>query len=96
MMALSFFCRNTFMNMTSPLLQTMEMDLVAPENRTIMSSMATLPDSLFRALGTQLGGILMVKISYEFPYYITILTYLLSTFVIYFVFGKNKKYSELH
>ena len=96
MMALSFFCRNTFMNMTSPLLQTMEMDLVAPENRTIMSSMATLADSLFRALGTQLGGILMVKISYEFPYYITILTYALSTLVIYFVFGKNKKYSELH
>lgn len=96
MMAISFFCRNTFMNMTSPLLQTMEMDLVAPENRTIMSSMATLADSLFRALGTQLGGILMVKISYEFPYYITILTYALSTLVIYFVFGKNKKYSELH
>ena len=96
MMAISFFCRNTFMNMTSPLLQTMEMDLVAPENRTIMSSMATLADSLFRALGTQLGGILMVKISYEFPYYLTILTYLLSTLVIYFVFGKNKKYSELH
>ena len=96
MMAISFFCRNTFMNMTSPLLQTMEMDLVAPENRTIMSSMATLADSLFRALGTQLGGILMVKISYEFPYYLTILTYLLSTLVIYFVFGRNKKYSELH
>ncbi|MBR4880247.1 MAG: MFS transporter [Clostridia bacterium] len=96
MMAISFFCRNTFMNMTSPLLQTMEMDLVAPENRTIMSSMATLADSLFRALGTQLGGILMVKISYEFPYYLTILTYLLSTVVIYVVFGRNKKYSELH
>ena len=96
MMAISFMCRNGFMNMTSPLLQTMEMDLVAPENRTIMSSMATLADSLFRALGTQLGGILMVRISYEFPYYITILTYLLSTLVIYWVFGRNKKYSELH
>jgi len=58
--------------------------------------MATLADSLFRALGTQLGGILMVRISYEFPYYITILTYLASTFVIYWVFGRNKKYSELH
>lgn len=96
MMTISFFCRNTFMNMTNPLLQTMEMDLVAPENRTIMSSMATLADSLFRALGTQLGGILMVKVSYEFPYYITILAYLLSTIVIYWVFGRNKKYSELH
>lgn len=96
MMAISFFCRNTFMNMTSPILQTMEMDLVAPENRTIMSSMATLADSLFRALGTQLGGIIMVKISYEFPYYLTILCYLVSIFVIYLVFGKNKKYSELH
>ena len=96
MMAISFLCRNGFMNMTSPLLQTMEMDLVDPENRTIMSSMATLADSLFRALGTQLGGILMVRISYEFPYYITILTYLASTFVIYWVFGRNKKYSELH
>lgn len=96
MMAISFMCRNGFMNMTSPLLQTMEMDLIAPENRTIMSSMATLADSLFRALGTQLGGILMVRVSYEFPYYITILTYLLSTLVIYWVFGRNKKYSELH
>ena len=27
---------------------------------------------------------------------ITILTYLASTFVIYWVFGRNKKYSELH
>ena len=96
MMAVSFFCRNTFMNMTNPLLQTMEMDLIAPENRTIMSSMATLSDSLFRALGTQLGGIIMVHISYEFPYYLTIVAYLLSTLVIYRVFGRNPKYRALH
>lgn len=94
-MAVSFFFRNSLMNMANPVLQSMAMDLVEEKHRTVMSSIFQLTDNLFRALGTQMGGYIMMAISYTMPYYITVVLYLLSAVVIYFVFGKNEKYKNL-
>lgn len=95
MMAVSFFFRNSLMNMANPVLQSMAMDLVDEKHRTIMSSIFALTDNLFRALGTQAGGIIMLAVSYNTPYYVTIVLYLLSALVIYFVFGRNEKFKNL-
>lgn len=95
LMALSFFFRNTLMNMANPVLQSLAMDLVEEKNRTVMSSIFSLTDNMFRALGTQAGGFLMMAVSYNFPYYITMAMYFLSTIVVYCVFGRNEKYKYL-
>ena len=94
-MAISFFFRNSLMNMATPVLQTMAMDLVEEKHRTVMSSLFALCDNLLRALGTQAGGIIMMAISYNTPYYITIVLYLMSAVLIYCVFGRNEKYKNL-
>lgn len=95
MMAISFFFRNTLMNMANPVLSSMAMDLVEEKDRTIMSSIFSLTDNLFRALGTQAGGVIMMAVSYNMPYYITVVLYLLSAVLIYFVFGRNEKFNKL-
>lgn len=94
-MAISFFFRSTFMNMANPILQSLAMDLVAEEHRTVMSSLFSLADNLFRAGGMYAAGIIMQVVSYNAPYYVTIVLYLLSTLVIYFLFGKNEKFKDL-
>ncbi len=94
-MAISFFFRNSLMNMANPVLQSMAMDLVEEKHRTIMSSIFSLCDNLFRALGTQAGGIIMMTVGYNMPYYITVVLYLLSAVLIYHVFGKNEKFKNL-
>ncbi|MBR5306914.1 MAG: MFS transporter [Oscillospiraceae bacterium] len=94
-MAISFFFRNSLMNMANPVLQSMAMDLVEEKHRTIMSSIFTLCDNLLRALGTQAGGIIMMAVSYNMPYYITVVLYLMSAVLIYCVFGRNEKYKNL-
>ena len=95
LMAISFFFRNALMNMANPILQSMAMDLVEEKDRTVMSSIFSLTDNLFRAGGSFMGGYFMKSVSYNFPYYITMVLYLLSTVVIYFVFGRNEKYKYL-
>ncbi len=94
-MAISFFFRNSLMNMANPVLQSMAMDLVDKKHRTVMSSLFTLCDNLLRALGTQAGGIIMMAVSYNTPYYITVVLYLLSAVLIYCVFGRNEKFKNL-
>lgn len=96
LMTISFFFRSSLMNMTLPILQSLAMDLVAEKNRTIMSSIFSLTENMFRAVGTSAGGWLMLAVSYNSPYYVTILMYLLSTWVIYVVFGKNEKFKSLY
>ncbi|MBQ6897272.1 MAG: MFS transporter, partial [Oscillospiraceae bacterium] len=95
MMAISFFFRNSLMNMANPVLQSMAMDLVDEKHRTIMSSIFSLTDNLLRALGTQAGGIIMLAVSYNMPYYITVVLYLMSAVLIYCVFGRNEKFKYL-
>ena len=78
--AISFFFRSSFMNMASPIIGNLAMDIVDEDVRTHMSSVVAMSNNLFRALGIFVGGMLMT-ISYNFPYYITIVCYLIGTFL---------------
>lgn len=87
---LSFFFRSSLMNMASPIIQSLAMEIVGEEERTYMSGMVSLISNLFRALGIFLGGIVMYKFSYNTPYYFTIGCYLIGTYVLYNVFKEKK------
>lgn len=78
--AISFFFRSSLMNMANPVIGSLAMEIVSEEVRAHMSSMVSMTNNLFRALGIFVGGHLMT-ISYNFPYYITIVCYLIGTFL---------------
>ena len=97
---ISFFMRNGLMNMASPLLQNLAMELVDEENRTNMSSLSSLSSNISRAVGISIGGLLMENISYNAPYYITIVVYLVSIMLftsIYkeYIFINNKNQATI-
>lgn len=87
---LSFFFRSSLMNMASPIIGTLAMEIVDEDMRTHMSGMISLINNLFRALGIYIGGYIMFKYSYNTPYYFTILCYLLGTYIIYSVFKNDE------
>lgn len=78
--AISFFFRSSLMNMASPIIGSLAMEIVEEEVRTHMSSVVSMSNNLFRALGIFVGGHLMT-ISYNFPYYVTIFCYLIGTYL---------------
>jgi len=83
---ISFFFRSSLMNMAGPIIGSLAMEIVDDETRTYMSSMVSLVNNLFRAVGIYIGGLLMFNFSYNTPYYWTILCYLIGTFILYKVF----------
>ncbi len=90
---ISFFFRSSLMNMASPIIGNLAMEIVEDDARTYMSSMISMVSNLFRALGIYIGGVLMFQFSYNTPYYFTILCYLIGTFILYKVFkdvGKRR------
>ena len=88
---LSFFFRSSLMNMANPIIRSLSMDLIDKDERTYMSSLVSLTNNLFRSMGIYLGGIIMYTVSYNAPYYITIICYVAGTYVIYKVFGNKKR-----
>jgi len=92
---ISFFFRSSLMNMASPLFRSIAMDITTDETRTHMSGMISMTNNLFRSLGIFIGGIIMYKFTYNTPYYLTIVCYLIGTFIIYKHFYKNDYAKEL-
>lgn len=73
---IAFFMRNGLMNMAAPLNTSIFMELVSPDERSNFSSLLSLFSSFSRAIGISIGGYLMEHISYNFPYYFTVVLYL--------------------
>ncbi|MBF4694790.1 MFS transporter [Fusibacter ferrireducens] len=88
---LSFFFRSSLMNMANPIIKSLSMDLIGKDERTYMSSLVSLTNNLFRSMGIYFGGIIMYTVSYNAPYYVTIICYLGGTFILYKVFGNKKE-----
>lgn len=88
---ISFFFRSSLMNMASPVINSLAMEITSDDSRTFMSSMIMLINNLFRSIGIYIGGYLMFKYSYNTPYYWTILAYLIGTFILYRVFKRKNR-----
>lgn len=77
--AISFFMRSSLMNMGTPIIQNLGMNLVHPLDRANLSSLMSLSSNLTRAVGIAIGGYIMHKYDYNTPYYFTVAFYLLAT-----------------
>jgi MFS family permease len=86
---ISFFFRSSLMNMASPLFRSIAMEITTDKTRTHMSGMISFTNNLFRSLGIFIGGYIMYKFTYNTPYYLTIICYIIGTFIIYRYFLKD-------
>lgn len=91
----AFLLRNCLMNMAYPLIQNVAMEQTEESLRPLYTSLLKVTDNLSRGVGSFIGGWLMVRIGYEFPYYITALLYFCAAalFAYYFRF-KPSNYVE--
>lgn len=87
---ISFFFRSSLMNMAGPIINSLSMDIVNEQSRTHMSSVVSMTSNLFRAFGIYVGGYVMYTFSYNTPYYLTIICYLIGTAVFYRLFHEKK------
>ena len=77
--AISFFMRSSLMNMGTPIIQNLGMNLVHPLDRANLSSLMSLSSNLTRAIGIAIGGYIMHRYDYNTPYYFTVALYLVAT-----------------
>ena len=78
------------MNLNQPLIQNISLETVNYENRALMSSIVSMSSNVTRAISMIIAGYLMENISYNFPYYITVILYLIGTVVFYKNFKMEK------
>ncbi|MPN25194.1 hypothetical protein SDC9_172601 [bioreactor metagenome] len=90
------------MNMATPLTQNLSMELVDKKDRTNLSSLISLCSNISRAIGISIGGLMMEKISYNSPYYLTVILYIIGVVIFASLYKKEsklvgqKKYKEEH
>lgn len=89
-LGVSFLLRSTLMNLNQPLIQNISLETVKYENRALMSSIVSMSSNVTRALSMIIAGYLMERVSYNFPYYITVVLYLIGTSVFYKSFKVEK------
>nr|WP_307774755.1 MFS transporter [uncultured Cetobacterium sp.] len=87
--AISFLLRSTLMNLNQPLIQNIALETVDYENRALMNSIVSMSSNATRAISVIIGGYMMENISYNSPYYITVILYLSGTFIFYKNFKKS-------
>ena len=90
LITISFLMRSTLMNLNNPINQNLSMEMVSEDERPILSSLFTLSGNFTRAIGIVIGGYLMENISYNTPYYFTIVLYLVGTYLFFKIFGTGK------
>lgn len=86
--SLSFFARATFMQASSPLTGSLQMELIPAGRRALANGLNSLSWNLCWAMTTALSGELMERVNYAVPYYITAGFYLVSTVLFYIFFWK--------
>lgn len=86
----SFFARSALMNMSTPIIQNLSMDMVNIENASNLSSLLALSSNFSRAFGIFLGGYLMDFFNYNTPYYFTVVLYLFGTLLFKYLYSNPK------
>jgi MFS family permease len=88
---LSFWFRGGLMNAGTPLLSTLQMNLISRGRRGTISGYLIIVDSLSRAFGTLIGGFLIDKYGFGLNFYLTAILYSMSIFYFYRAFKNNKE-----
>ncbi|OJV64301.1 MAG: hypothetical protein BGO41_11775 [Clostridiales bacterium 38-18] len=87
--AIAFFLRSSLMNMGQPLIRNISMHIVEDQHRPLMSAMRAMMNNITRALGIYVGGAMMAKYGYNSPYTLTIVFYLIATWLFYSLFKRQ-------
>ena len=87
--AIAFFLRSSLMNMGQPLIRNISMHIVEDQHRPLMSAMRAMMNNITRALGIYVGGAMMAKYGYNSPYALTIVFYLIATWLFYSLFKRQ-------
>lgn len=85
-----FFMRSALMNMAHPVIQNLTMEIVEDDKRSALSSLISLSNYITRGISASVAGYIMANISYELPYYITAVLYLVAIAIFSMVFGKKR------
>lgn len=91
---IAFFMRNGLMNMAQPLIQNLSMEMVEEKDRTNLSSLLSLSGNISRAIGIAIGGFMMENISYNSPYYLTVLIYFGAVLMFSYIYREEIKYKR--
>lgn len=83
--SIAFFMRSALMNMTSPVINNMAMELVEEKMQPILSSAINFSGNISRALSVCIAGFIMKYMTngYEIPYYLTATLYVIATIYFY-------------
>lgn len=91
--SVALFIRNALMNMATPIVNNMAMEMVKEQERPIFSSLNNISSNLSRALSAVIAGIIMNNFTngYEIPYFITSIMYIVATIYFYRSFKDIEK-----
>jgi MFS family permease len=92
---MSFWFRGGLMNAGTPLLSTIQMDLISEGRRGTVSGFLTIVDNLSRAFGTLFGGFLLDKYGFGLNFYLTAVLYSISIVYFYMAYRNNRRLSRI-
>jgi MFS family permease len=88
--AAAYYIRVALMNMSSPVYQTFVMEHVEPESRATVASLVSMANNFGWALSPLLSGWLQVRYGFGPPFTITVVLYMLSTYLYWRFFWRRQ------
>jgi len=94
----AYYFRLTLMNMSGPIYSTFTMERVDPESRGMIASLSSMAGNFGWAFSPTISGWLQVRSGFQWPFTITMITYVIAIGMYYAWFlskGKSKKPVEV-
>jgi len=94
----AYYIRLTLMNMSGPIYSTFTMERVDPESRGMIASLSSMASNFGWAFSPTISGLLQVRSGFQWPFTITIITYVIAIGMYYAWFlakGKAKQSVEI-
>jgi len=88
----AYYIRLTLMNMSGPIYSTFTMERVDPESRGMIASLSSMAGNFGWAFSPTISGLLQVRSGFQWPFTITIITYVIAISMYYAWFlAKGKR-----
>jgi len=94
----AYYIRLTLMNMSGPIYSTFTMERVDPESRGMIASLSSMAGNFGWAFSPTISGLLQVRSGFQWPFTITIITYVIAISMYYAWFlakGRAKQSAEV-
>jgi len=87
----AYYIRLTLMNMSGPIYSTFTMERVDPESRGMIASLSSMAGNFGWAFSPTISGLLQVRSGFNWPFTITLITYVIAIGMYYAWFLANGK-----